>query len=217
MWGSSGILYDSSLSPPPLAWRDMWDERLRGRLTMLDDPAEVFGAALLKLGLSINSTSEAELRRAQAEALRQKPLVRAYLNAEVRDQAVAGDVAACQLFSTTAQQAIDAAPHLRFAYPEEGFSLWADSAAVLRESPRAELAWRFLDFLLRPEIAAEIVTASRTATANAAARALLPAAVRGLEALYPGEATLARGEWFATMPAAVQRLKDRLWTELKSA
>jgi spermidine/putrescine-binding protein len=79
------------------------------------------------------------------------------------------------------------------------------------------LAWRFLDFLLRPEIAAEIVTASRTATANAAARALLPAAVRGLEALYPGEATLARGEWFATMPAAVQRLKDRLWTELKSA
>ena len=58
-----------------------------------------------------------------AEAIAQKPLLRAYLNAEVRDQLVSGDVLAAQLWSTTAPQAMDAAPHLAFVYPAEGFPL----------------------------------------------------------------------------------------------
>ncbi len=217
MWGSSGILYDSRLPNRPEAWADLWTPRLQGRVTMLDDPAEVFGAALKKLGLSLNSSGETELRRAQAEAVRQKPLLRAYLNAEVRDQTVAGDIAACQLWATTAQQAIDAAPHLTYAYPREGFALYADCAVILRESRRAELAHTFLNYLLEPEVAAGIVRVSRTATANGAARRMLPAPVSGLRTLYPDAETLARGEWFRALPAAAQRLRDRLWTELKSA
>jgi spermidine/putrescine-binding protein len=217
MWGSSGILYDSRVANPPGAWADLWTPRFHGRVTMLDDPAEVFGAALKKLGLSLNSTGEAELRRAQAEAMRQKPLLRAYLNAEVRDQMVAGDIAACQLWATTAQQAMDAAPHLEYAYPREGFALYADCAVILRESRRTELAHTFLNYLLEPEVAAGIARVSRTATANGAARRMLPAEVSGLRTLYPDAETLARGEWFRALPAAAQRLRDRLWTELKSA
>ena len=64
---------------------------------MLDDPEDVFAACLKKLGLRANSRDTAELRRAQHEAIVQKPLLRAYLNAEVRDQLVAGDVLAAQL------------------------------------------------------------------------------------------------------------------------
>lgn len=217
MWGSSGILYDSRLPDPPEAWADLWTPRYGGRVTMLDDPAEVFGAALKKLGLSLNSADAGELRRAQDEAMRQKPLLRAYLNAEVRDQVVAGDIAACQLWATTAQQAIDAAPHLTYAYPREGFALYADCAVILRESRRSPAAHEFLNFLLEPDVAAGIVRVSRTATANGAARRLLPAEIRGLRTLYPDATTLGRGEWFAALPAAAQRLRDRLWTELKSA
>ncbi|MBL0159001.1 MAG: spermidine/putrescine ABC transporter substrate-binding protein [Bryobacterales bacterium] len=217
MWGSSGILYDTRLADAPRAWADLWTPRFQGRVTMLDDPAEVFGAALKKLGLSLNSTGEAELRRAQGEAMKQKPLLRAYLNAEVRDQIVAGDIAACQLWATTAQQAIDAAPHLQYAYPREGFALYADCAVVLRESRRAGLAHEFLNYLLEPEVAAGIVRVSRTATANGVARRMLPAEVSGLRALYPDAETLERGEWFQALPAAAQLLRDRLWTELKSA
>ena len=95
-----------------MAWADLWDERLRGRMTMLDDPGEVLGACLKKLGCSLNSTNPSELRRAQREAVAQKRLLRAYLNAEVRDQLVAGDVLAAQLWATTAQQAIDASRDL---------------------------------------------------------------------------------------------------------
>jgi spermidine/putrescine-binding protein len=217
MWGSTGILFRPELKPGPRRWADLWDGRARGRLTMLDDPSEALGAALKMLGLSANSTGAGELRRAQAEALRQKPLLRAYLNAEVRDQVVAGDVLAAQCWSFIAQQAIDAAPQLRFHYPEEGFTCYADCAVVLRESRRAELAHVFLDYLLRPETAASIVLAARCGTANRTARQRLPREVRELETLFPSPETLARAEWFATMPAAAQRLRDRLWTEIKAA
>ncbi|MCL4795586.1 MAG: spermidine/putrescine ABC transporter substrate-binding protein [Bryobacteraceae bacterium] len=215
MWGCSGILYHERVAPAPRRWADMWDDRFRGRLTMLDDPAEVLGAALLKLGLSLNETSEAGLRRAQAEAIRQKPLVRAYLNAEVRDQMVAGDILACQLWATTAQQAMDEAPELRFAFPEEGFPLYADCAVVLKESDRAELAHRFIDYLMRPEVGAAIVRESRTATCNLAALRVLGEVLP--PTLHLDQPVLARGQWFAAMPSVAQRLRDRLWTEIKSA
>src|SRR5262249_47450163 len=131
----------------------LWDGRLRGRLTMLDDPAEVFGAALKMRGRSVNASEPGELREAQREALRQKPLVRAYLNAEVRDQLASGDVLCAQLWNTTAQQAMDASPDLRFAFPAEGFAVYADNIAILRESSRQALAHSFVNYLLRPEVA----------------------------------------------------------------
>ncbi len=211
MWGASGIVFNRVVAPAPASWADLWDSRLAGRLTMLDDPAEVLGASLKKLRLGLNSTDPGELRRAQREAIRQKPLVRAYVNAEVRDQLVAGDVLAAQLWATTAQQAMDASPDLRFVYPSEGFPLYCDNAVILRESRRADLAHRFIEYLLRPEIAAEIVAHTRTATANAVS------ADKGNPVLYPPSETLARGEWFATLPPRAQRLRDRLWTEIKSA
>jgi spermidine/putrescine transport system substrate-binding protein len=217
MWGATGILSNSRLAPAPKTWSDLWLNRYQGRLTMLDDAVEVFGAALKTLGRSWNGQSEDDLRAAQQQALRQKPLLRAYLNAEVRDQVVSGDIAAAQLWATTAQQAIDAAPHLQFVYPEEGFGLYADNTVVLRESRRADLALRFIDFLLRAEISADIVRGCRTATANGAARALLANEIRALPTLYPAPGTLERGEWMATSTVSVQRLRDRLWTELKSA
>ena len=216
MWNATGIAYNRRLSPPPTRWADLWDERLRGRLTMLDDPEDALGAALKKLGLPFSSTDPAALRRAQSEAVAQKRIVRAYLNAEVRDQLVAGDVLAAQLWSTTTQQAIDEAPQLAFAYPAEGFPLYADCAVVLRESRRRELAHAFIDYLLRPEVSAEIVRATRTATANAAAHALLPEAVRSNPVLYPPPEVYARGEWPAAMPPEAQRLRDRIWTEIKA-
>ena len=217
MWNGTGIIFNRRLTPAPERWADLWDARLKGRLTMLDDPEDVLGACLKKLGLPFSSTDPGELRRAQREAIRQKPLLRAYLNTEVRDQLVAGDVLAAQGWSLTAAQAMDAAPHLAFAYPLEGFPFYTDCAVILRESRRAELAHLFLDYLLRPQVSARIVEAARTATANGAALALLPESLRLHPALYPPPEVFARGEWPRTLPPATQRLRDRLWTEIKSA
>jgi spermidine/putrescine transport system substrate-binding protein len=133
MHGVTGILYQRHLQPPVASWADMWDRRLKGRLTMLDDASEVLGVCLKKLGHSINSGDRGELMGAENEALAQKPLLRAYLNAEVRDQAAAGDVLAAQAWAVTAGQAMAAAPgKLAFAFPKEGFPRYADNVAILR-------------------------------------------------------------------------------------
>lgn len=218
MYGATGILYQKNLVPTPRAWADLWDLRLRGKITMLDDATEVFGACLKKLGYSLNSADPGELRAAAIEARKQKPLLRAYLNAEVRDQVIAGDVAAAQAWAVTAAQAIAAAPdRLAFAYPAEGFARFADNIAILRESRRVEAAHRWIDYLLRPGVAASIVQATRTATCNGAAYAVLPSSLREDAVLYPSVEVLNRSEWFAPQSTASQRLRDRLWTEMKSA
>jgi spermidine/putrescine transport system substrate-binding protein len=218
MHGATGIAYQAGLNPAPRAWASLWDPRLAGRITMLDDPPEVLGACLKLLGYSLNSADPGELKQAQEQAVAQKRLVRAYLNAEVRDQLAAGDVSAAQAWAVTAAQAIAAAPdRLVFAFPLEGFARFADTMAILRESRRVESAHRFLNYLLRPRVAASIVAATRTATANGAARKLLPEPLRDDPVLYPPAGTLERGEWFEPQSAASQRLRDRLWTEIKSA
>jgi len=221
MHGATGIVYQKSLVNQqgwsPKAWKDLWDARLAGKLTMLDDPPEVFAACLKTLGYSLNSADPGQLRAAQQRAIAQKPLVRAYLNAEVRDQLVAGDVAAAQAWAVTAAQAITAAPgKLAFAFPSEGFPRYADNVAILRESSRQEAAHRFIDYLLRPQVAAAIVETTHTAACNGAAQNYLSEALRSDPVLYPSAEILSRGEWFAPQSASGQRLRDRLWTEIKA-
>jgi len=217
MYYVTGIVYNRRVSPAPASWADLWSERLKGRMTMLDDPEDMLGACLKKLHLPFSATDPGELRRAEQEAIAQKHLLRAYLNAEVRDQLVAGDVLVAQLWSTTAQQAIDAAPHLAFVYPAEGFPFYVDTAAILQESNRQELAHKFIDYLLRPKVSADIAAYTKTATANGAGQALLPPSVRDNPTVYPPPEIFARGDWPGTLPAAAQKLRDRIWTEIKSA
>ena len=217
MHSATGILYAKSVNRAPLAWADLWTDSYSHRVTMLDDPAEVFAACLKRLGASVNSLDDGQLKTARDLAVRQKPLLRAYLNEEVRDQVVAGDVLVAQMWAQVAQVAIDAAPNLAFAFPSEGFPLYADNSSILRESKHQDLAYSFVNYLLRPEVAAQIAIEMRTATANGAARATLPAAQRDNPVLYPTADVLARGEWFKALPGPAQRLRDRYWTEIKSS
>jgi spermidine/putrescine transport system substrate-binding protein len=217
MHGSTGILYSRSLTPPPTAWDDFWQDRFARRVTMLDDSAEVFAATLKKLGYSVNSTKRDQLARAKEEAIHAKPLLRAFISAEVRDQVVAGDVVMAQIWAQMARLACNERSSLGFAHPAEGFPLYADNAVILRESRHQELAHEFINYLLRPEVSARIALTMTTATPNAAARRLLPPQIREDPILYPPPPVLARGEWFEAMPAPAQRIRDRLWTEIKSA
>jgi spermidine/putrescine transport system substrate-binding protein len=213
MWNATGIAFNRTQVAEPHSWDTLWSATLSGRITMLDDPEDVIGACLQKLRFPFDSIDPAQLQAARGEAIRQKRLLRAYLNAEVRDQLVAGDVLAAQLWSTTAAQAMHADSKIGFAYPREGYPLYCDCAAVLRESGRYELAHEFLDFLLRAEVAAANAKASDTATANGAAQALLPKD----PVLYPPDEIYRRGVWPPALPSEAQRYRDRLWTEIKAA
>jgi len=213
MWNATGIVYNRTQTAALTAWSGLWNPALRGRLTMLDDPEDVIGACLQKLGDPFGSTDIRQLQAARREAIDQKQLLRAYLNAEVRDQLVSGDVLAAQIWSTTAAQAIHAEPKLSFVYPSEGYPLYCDCASILKESTRTDLAHQFLNFLLEPDVAAANARVAETATANGAAQRLLPHD----PVLYPDNEIYARGVWPTALPSDAQRYRDRLWTEIKSA
>lgn len=217
MHSATGILYAKSVGRKPVAWSDLWTDSYQRRVTMLDDPAEVFGACLRRLGCSINSGEDRDLRKARDLALMQKRLLRAYLNEEVRDQVIAGDVLVAQMWAQVAQVAISESKNLAFSFPAEGFALYADNCAILRESKHNELAYAFLNYLLRPNVAAQVAREMQAATANEAARKLLPDSQRDNQVLYPSPQTLERGEWFRALSSRAQQLRDRYWTEIKSA
>ena len=218
MHGATGILYADSAKPAPLAWSALWTDAYGHRVTMLDDPAEVFAVCLKRNGYSINSAIPAQLLASRDLAEKQKPLLRAYMNEEVRDQVVAGDVLVAQMWTQVAQVAVESAPNkLNFSYPSEGFALYVDVCAILRETEHAPLAHKFINYLLRPQVAADIAREIRGSTANAAARALLPPSLNQNPILYPAPDVLARGEWFKPLPQTAQRLRDRYWTEIKSS
>jgi len=208
MWGATGIAYQQSLQLPLRRWADLWSPALAGRVTLLDDPAEVFAACLKRRGHSLNTAEPRALEQARDDAVALKRHLRGFLNAEARDQLVAGELLAAQAWRLTARQAMEGAPgRLAFIYPEEGFPVYADCAAILKESRRTELAHQFLEYLLRPEVAAEIAREMKTATCNRSAQ----------ERLGQREPVPAGGEWFEPLDAANQRYRDRLWTEIKAA
>lgn len=217
MFSATGIVYSKDVARVPSAWEDLWTDSYQRRVTMLDDSAEVFAACLKRMARSLNSGAQADLQEARNLAIQQKPLLRAYLNEEVRDQVIAGDVLAAQMWAQVAQVAMENSSKLAFCFPQEGFALYSDSAAILRESKHVELAHAFINYLLLPSIAAEICAEMRTATANGGARQLLPKQDRENSVLYPSANVLQGGEWFRPLPADVQRLRDRYWTEVKSA
>ena len=218
MWGLSGFVYNrKALGRAATAWADLWDPALRGKITMLDDPAEVLGACLKKLGHSLNSIDERELQAARAEALRQKPLLRAYLNAEVKPQLIAGDVWAAQLWNGDAYQAIAENKDLAYCLPSEGFALYADSAVILTQSRNPGSAYRWIDYLLRPDVSASIARSTMFPTPNARALELLDPDLRTNPDLYPSPERLTNAEWFAEISSEGQSLRDRIWTEIKAA
>ena len=88
---------------------------------------------------------------------------------------------------------------------------------MLQESQRSELAHQFLNYLLRRKVAAASADYTRVATANGAAEALLPESTRESPTLYPPQDVFERGEWPQPLAPEAQRVRDRIWTEIKSS
>jgi spermidine/putrescine-binding protein len=107
------------------------------------------------------------------------------------------------------------APWVRFTIPKEGAMLFLDSLAIPKNAPHQDLAHEFLDFVMEPEIAAEICLTTGYSTPSKAGRELLPAGVRDNRAMFPDAAQMKRLYSYADLGKAAT-LHDRLWTEVKS-
>jgi spermidine/putrescine transport system substrate-binding protein len=215
LWGTVGIGYDSAVvSTPPDSWAVLWDARYRGKISMLNDQREVFGAVLRSMGASMNTKDPALIEAAKARLLVQKPLVKAYASEHYDQLLASGDVVLAHGWGGPVARAMLDRPSIRYVVPKEGGTLWADCLVVLKSSPRKELATQFINYLLEPQVAARTAERLLFASANKAARPFVPSRILDNPAIYPPLDLLPRLEWMTDVGAAL-RMYDRAWTELK--
>lgn len=220
MWGTTGIGYNAARLPvSPTSWGDLFEPlRLQAyaqRVSMLDDPREAIGAALKYLGYSLNSTNPQELEEAKTVLLAQKPYLARYDSETYDDFLLAGDLFLAHGWSGEFAKARLENPEIRYVIPREGGVIWADNLAILKSSKNQELAHKFIDFLLRPEINAKIVNFLRYPSTNEAAKAYILPEVLNDPGIYPPEEILAKLEWLRDLGEATE-LYERVWAEVKS-
>ncbi len=212
LFGTTGIAYDSAVAPAVDTWGVFLDPAHRGAMTMLNVGREVLGAMLKYRGHSLNSIAPNVLHQARQDAIAARRNLKGYLNIPVQSQLVSGDVAVAQVWSGFVDPpSRQARPSLRYAIPREGSAIWMDSLVLLSGAPHPRAARAFLDYMLRPPVAAAIADHTYYGSPNRAARPLLQH-----PAPLPTAEERARLEYFADVGAATA-VYDRLWTEIKAA
>jgi len=195
-WGTTGLgINVELLGDVTPSWALLLDPAvagaLPGRVAMLDDAREALGAALVLLGHDPNTTDESEIEAA-GELLRGARSWTAAYTSQYAELLVAGEVVVAQGYNGTFLAAFDGDERFAYVIPEEGATIWTDNLAVLAEAPHPCTAHTFLDFMMDASNAAALSTATRYATPNAAAEALLDPDLLDDPGVYPSDEVRAR-------------------------
>ena len=216
-WGTTGFMYRTDqVDETPAVWADFWRlaEKLSGRVTVLDSPGEVIGAALKLRGYSYNASSEEALSAARQELLRIKPHLLRF-ETDYKPLLTSGE--ACMALGwngdATALHARDVP--VKYVVPHEGSQIWEDDWAIAADAPNPEAAHQFLNFVLRPEIAAQEARYTRYATGNHSALALLDENIRNDRSTYPSQDVLTKLESGMPLDDEGQKRRDALWREIR--
>jgi spermidine/putrescine transport system substrate-binding protein len=102
-----------------------------------------------------------------------------------------------------------------FAVPKEGTIIWVDAMTIPARSPNPEGAYRFIDFILRPDVGAQLSNFLEYATPNEASLALITPEVRHDPRVYPPETQLAKMVMLEDVSEATT-LYDQVWTRVKA-
>lgn len=210
-WGTTGIAYRADkVTPAPDSWGIFLDPRFKGKMTQMDDLRDVVGSWLKYRGKSLNATEKADLETAKTDALASKALLKAYVSAPVKGQLVAGDVWIAQLWNGDTAQAKVENENIAYVLPKEGAGIWTDSLVIPKSAPNKRAAHEFMNFILRPDIAASISNFTGYGSPNQAATAKIEHPVP-----LPTDEERKRLEYQKDLGKATE-LWDQIWTEIKS-
>lgn len=219
-WGTTGIIYNRRLlKEPPQDWDYLWthQEQLNRRMTLLNDVREVMGAALRSLGFSYNSTNPVEIRAAYEKLAKLKPAIAAFTSDAWRNPILSGDLVLAMCYSSDAHEVMGENPDLAYVLPLSGSSLFVDSLAIPRTAPNLAGAYAWINFMLQPEVAAEICKRLSFAIPNAVGFEMLPAVLRDNPSLFPPDPAIGRCEGLIPVSDPLSELYDRYWTRLASS
>lgn len=218
MWGSTGLMINTRQVAPGTvaAWADLKRPELAGRIVMSSDLRDALGLALKVLGHSMNTREEAEIKAAYEWLLELKPAVRVFTSDGAKQVFAGEEAVAGLIFNGDASQIREEMPELEYIYPREGAMLWMDSLCIPAGAANKEGALLFIDFLLRPEIAARIAEEFRYTTPNKAAFALLPEELQNDPIVSPRPEDLVNSE-FQTGVGDALPIYEKYWEMLKVA
>ena len=216
-WGTTGFMYRTDMINETLAsWADFWGlaEKISGCVTVLDSPGEVIGAALKMRGHSYNASAQDELAGARADLLELKPHLLAF-ETNYRPLLASGQAYLSLGWNGDAAALLAQGIPIRYVVPSEGSQIWEDDWAIAADSSYPDLAHMFLNFVLRPDIAAQEARYTRYATGNHSAWMLLEEELRNDPSTYPSQGLLAKLEAGMPIDAEGQKRRAELWMELR--
>ncbi|HQU50948.1 MAG TPA: spermidine/putrescine ABC transporter substrate-binding protein [Casimicrobiaceae bacterium] len=215
------------LGLPTDTWAVIFDPKylakVKGRVTVLDSPAELFAAALKYLGYSVNDTDEKHWREAADVIKKAKPYWAAFNASSYIKELTVGNIWLVHGYSNDIFQAdLDAqAAGRKFrilqGMPKEGAVLAVDNMVIHKSAPRPDLAHQFINFMLDGRNSAELTNLIGSGNPNLDAAKYIKQAIKALPAVFPPKEVAAKLEQLQDLTPAQRRLRNKLWTEIKAA
>ena len=235
MWGTTGIGINKAkvlAALGPDAPLDSWDLVLKPEnlaklsdcgVAFLDSPTEIFAAALHYLGKDPNSTNTADYQGAAKALLKQlAPHVTYFHSSRYIDDLASGEICVAIGWSgDIAQAKVDAEKaksgvEITYVIPREGAMQFYDLLAIPGDAPNVEQAHAFINFLMRPDIAAKNTNHIWYPNPIPASRPLLDDDIVADMSVYPSPDVMSK-LYIATIKSpAVDRAMNRAWTEVKT-
>ena len=219
-WGTTGLLVRSDLVDPPVTkWADLWRPDLMEQAAVWPLQRYLIGAALLSLGYSVNSENPAELEDASALllALGEYAIMIDSEEETIAPQLVSGEAVLALGWAYDVWMAQEESDLVEYVLPEEGAILWGDNFVVPASSVHKEMAEKFINYLLRPEVSAHLIEANYYPMPNDAAIALLPPELQADELLFPTDEDMHKAELLLGLSKEGQQLHDAIWARFLTA
>ena len=234
LWGTTGIGYNPDKVEQVLGTRTIdslaavFDPAMAAKLaqcgiTWLDAPADVFQLAFVYLGLDLNSHRPEDIAAAEALLSRVRPYVRYFHSSQYLNDLASGEVCVSIGWSGGIEQARrrgaqgEAPVEVVYLIPKEGAPLWTDLMQIPVDAPHPENAHRFIDYLLEPEVIAEITNTVGQANGIAASLPHVAESIRNDPAIYPSSEVYGRLTLDLTWSPEQTRDVNRAWTRIKTA
>jgi len=192
-------------------------------VTFLDSAEDTIQLALQYLGLDPNTTKREDFKAAEALLLKVRPYIRSFDSSEYLNGLANREVCVAMSWSSDYAQAHARAlaagvnVNLAFTVPKEGANETFSSLLIPEGAPHPQAAYQFINFILRPDIIAEISNAIYYGNDNIASRSLVDPRILADVTLYPTPQIEARLYKSAEVNAATERIRTRTWTRIKTA
>jgi len=192
-------------------------------VTFLDSAEDTIQLALKYLGLDPNTTKPEDFKAAEQLLLKVRPYIRSFDSAEYLNGLANREVCVAMSWSSDYAQSHARAKaagvnvNLAFTVPKEGANETFSSLLIPRGAPHREAAYQFINFILRPDIIAEITNTIYYGNDNLASRPLVDPRILADATLYPTPEIEARLYKSAEVNAATERIRTRTWTRIKTA